>query len=153
MFGMFMVVLGLLGLGLMTPSNSNSLDIAICVGLIFCGFSAFQIIVPSLLGDIVDYGTRQSGRYDGGSYFSSYTLINKGAAAAGSAIGFAIAGWLGFDASADTQGYLGQLGIRISTAWLPAAIIAASVFAIRTIPITANEHARIIHQLSIGERE
>ena len=80
-------------------------------------------MVPSLLSDIVDYGTWKFGADRAGTYFSLYTFINKAVGALGGAMGLAIAGWVGFDPTTTTHSDMSISGVRFAIAWIPALFI------------------------------
>ena len=71
--------------------------------LVVFGFAAYSILVPSMLADIIDYGTWKSGIELGGTYFSVFTLMGKATMAIGGALGLFIAGGYGFDPAASTH--------------------------------------------------
>ena len=115
--------------------------------LIFSGFATFSLILPSLLSDIIDYGTWKFGKDRAATYFSLSTFINKTVAALGAAMGLAIAGWTGFDPSAAFHSDASIIGLRLSVAWIPALIIVLSIIFIALIPITVRRHALIRRRL------
>ena len=149
MSGMVLVVLGLVGTGLLSPNDTGWLELLLCMIFISSGFACFHIMVPSLLSDIIDYGTLKFGTDQTATYFSLYTFINKTVAALGGALGLAIAGWVGFDPSAISHSEKTIQGLIFGIAWVPAAAIFLSIIFISRIPITANQHAIIRRRLDI----
>ena len=144
---MALVVSGLFGTGLLSPDKDGWILLLICMTLMYSGFAAFGIIVPSLLSDIIDYGTWKGGSDRGATYFSLYTLLNKTVGAVGGALGVAIASWYGFDPIIITHSHEAIFGLRLAIAWIPALIILLSMFFIARIPITARRHAIIRRRL------
>ena len=144
---MVLVMLGSIGSGFLSPENTGWLALLFCMTLITSGFACFQIMVPSLLSDIVDYGTWKFGTDRAATYFSLYTFINKSVGALGGALGLAIAGWVGFDPTATTHSDMAISGVRFTIAWIPALFILFSIFFIARIPITAHRHAVIRRRL------
>lgn len=138
--GMVSVVIGLIGTGLLSPEDTGWLSLLVCMSLIVCGFAAFNIMVPSLLSDIIDYGTWKFGKDYSASYFSIYSLISKTAAAFGGASSLAIAGLVGFDPVLKTHGADVIVGLRLAVGMIPALIILVSIFFIINIPITTRRH-------------
>jgi len=157
--GMLLVAIGSLGTGLLAPASSGWLSLLCCMTLIYSGYAAFNILLPSMLSDIVDYGTWKFGIDRAATYFSLYTLLNKMAAALGGALGLAIAAWYGFDPTATSHSETAIAGLRLGVAWIPALITLLSIVLIVQIPITARHHAiirrrldtRLIHAASLVE--
>lgn len=146
---MVLVASGMVGTGLLSAANADWLLLLACMTLIYSGFAAFSIMVPSLMSDISDYGTLKFGTDRTASYFSLYTLINKTVGALGGALGLALAGWFGFDPTMISHSNAAILGLRISIAWIPAVMILASIFFIIRIPITAKRHKIIQRRLAV----
>ena len=144
---MVLVMLGSIGCGFLSPENTGWLALMFCMTLIISGFACFSIMVPSLLSDIVDYGTWKFGTDRAATYFSLYTFINKSVGALGGALGLAIAGWVGFDPTASTHNDMAIFGVRFTIAWIPALFILLSIVFIARIPITAHRHAVIRRRL------
>ena len=147
MVGMVLVVIGLVGTGLMSSENTGRLELLLCMTLIFSGFAAFNIVVPSLLSDIVDYGTWKFGIDRAATYFSLYTFINKTLGALGGALGLAIAGWVEFDPTVSSHSDTAIAGLRLSMAWMPVVFLVLSIIFITRITITSRRHAVIRRRL------
>jgi Na+/melibiose symporter-like transporter len=146
--GMILVITGTLGTVLLSPGDTGWLGLLACVALVYCGFAAFTMMVPSLLSDIVDYGTWKFGTDRSGMYFSMYTFINKTMFALGGALALAITGWAGFDPTATIHSESTVKGLHIAIAWIPVVFIVVSIFFITRIPITARRHAIIRRRLN-----
>mgnify|MGYP000498021732 FL=1 len=144
---MVLVMLGLIGCGFLSPENTGWLALLFCMTLITSGFACFVTMVPSLLSDIVDYGTWKFGTDRAATYFSLYTFINKAAGALGGALGLAISAWVGFDPTATTHNDMAISGVRFTIAWIPALFIFVSIFFIARVPITTHHHAVIRRRL------
>lgn len=145
--GMILVVVGLSSTGLLSPGTTGWLALVLCMSLIIVGFASFNIMVPSLLSDIIDYGTWKFGKDYSASYFSIYSLISKTAAALGGASSLAIAGLVGFDPTMNLHDDTVILGLRLAVAWIPALIILLSIFFIANIPITSRRHLIVRRRL------
>lgn len=148
MLGMVLVIIGTIGTGLLSPEHTGWIELLLCKTLVACGFAAFNMMVPSLLSDIIDYGTWKFGTDRAATYFSLYTFINKTVGALGLSLGLGIAGWAGFDATAVVQDDASIVGLRLGIAWIPAALIVLSIIFIIRIPITAHRHGIIRHRLN-----
>ena len=145
---MVLVALGMIGTGLLSSASADWLSLLVCMSLIYSGFAAFSIMVPSLMSDISDYGTLKFGTDRTALYFALYTLINKTVGALGGALGLGLAGWFGFDPTMSSHSNTAILGLRISIAWIPAAMILTSIFFITRIPITVKRHEIIRRRLA-----
>ena len=133
-FSILMITTGLLGTGNLLPNEHARGGLLLCMIFIYCGFTALNVIAPSILGDIVDYGVHKYGVELSGKYFSLYTLTMKGSLAIGGSLGLFIAGWYGFDAMAESQSLDAIFGMRLACAWLPALIVLMSTISIVMIP-------------------
>lgn len=98
-------------------------------------------MVPSLLSDIVDYSTWKFGRERAAAHFSVFTFLNKAAGALGGAVGLALTARYAFDATATTHTEETIIGLRLSVAWLPAALTLLSIVFISNIPMNERRHA------------
>lgn len=107
---------------------------------LFC-FMALTTAIPSMVGDIADYGKLQSGEDLSGIYASVYQFMNKSLHGVGAAVGLAIAGYLGFDATAAHQSADGVFAMKLINGWLP--LLCASIAAVImwSFPITRAQQA------------
>ena len=133
--------------GLLLPEESSFIPLLIINTLVTFGFAAYSILVPSMLADIIDYGTWQSGIDRGATYFSVFTLMAKATIAIGGALGLFIAGGYGFDPAANTHTAAAIFGLRIAIAWVPALIIFLALIFVALAPINARRHAIIRRRL------
>lgn len=132
-------------------SQSGSLAFLYCMTSIFTGYAAMIFVVPSLLADIVDYGTWKHGVNRTGTYFSIYTFTLKSNMAFGGALGFFIAGSYGFDPSAPSYAGDAAFGLRLALAWLPTPFILASMLFIALIPMNTHRHSILRRRLDARE--
>ena len=144
--GMAMVVVGLIGTGLLSV-ESGWVYLLLCMSLVISGLTAFQMMVPSLLADIVDYGTWKFGSDRSATYFSIYTLVNKAISAVSSALGFVLADWYGFNPVSEDQTEAAIFGVRMVMAWLPLVFVLLSIVFILLIPITVTRHNTLRRRL------
>ena len=145
--GMVLVVLGIAGTGLLSPEKTDFFEFLLCVALVFSGFSAFSVMVPSLLSDIVDYGTWKFGSDRGATYFSLYCFSNKAIGALGAALSLAIAGGFGFEPTANSHSVLAVTGMHLGMVWIPVLFFVLSIVFIARIPITTHRHTIIRRRL------
>ena len=112
---------------------------------------ASMVIAPSILADISDYGHWKFGANRSATYFSAYTLVTKGNAAFGAALGFAIAGLFGFDPTVSEHSDESVFGLRLVMSYAPTLIIAIGVAFAIFMPMNARRHAIVRRRLEARE--
>ena len=112
------------------------------------GFVGMNILMPSIMSDIVDYGTWKFRADQGASYFALQTFLYKFFYASGAALGLAIAGWYGFDPASAAQTSEGIFGMRLAIVWVPAILFLISLGFSLFIPINARRHTIIRQRLN-----
>ena len=101
-------------------------------------------VLPSLLADIIDYGTWKYGTDRAATYFSLNTLMQKISIGVGAGGGLLLLGLLGFDPTTVTPGGEGaRFAVVISFCLLPTAVILMSL-ALLTQMRLSERHAAII---------
>ena len=145
--GMASVFVGMVTIGLLSPYGAGWLELLVCMTLISGGFGAFNILVPSLLSDIIDYGHWKYGSDHGAVYFSLYTFINKTIGALGGALSLTILSWYDFDPTSTSHSNEAIFGLCLAVAWIPAVMILISIFFISKISSTSHRHAIIRRRL------
>ena len=111
-----------------------------------------------ILCDIIDYGRFKDPVERGGLYFSTYGLLIKLFVALGAALSLAIAGWMGFDAQAQTQTQTenGIFGLWIGVSWIPALLMGLSLFLIAALPLDERRmlivRRRLQRRVSMAEQ-
>lgn len=142
-FVMVMIAIGITGTGQLFPGEASRLPLIIFMTLIYSGFAAWTVLAPSLLADIIDYGSWKFGRDHAASYFSLYTLVSKANLAIGGALSLAIAASYGFDATLINHNSAATFGLRMAMAWLPIPIVLLSIFFMARVSINSRRHAII----------
>ncbi len=140
-------------LGFIPPGQENLPWVAMAVSGTVLFVSATLIVPLAMLGDAVDYGIWKFGQDFAGTYTSMFTLITKLVSGAGVAIGMILLGWMGFDATAQTQSESGALAMRLVVSWLPALGIAAVVPVIWNFPLTRERHRQIKEAIAARQQE
>ena len=122
------------------------------IALLACvssGSIAMNIFIPSLLSGATAYGQWRFGENCASSYFSVFTLIAKGNAAIGGAVGLAVAGYYGFDAAATTHTAEQIFGLRLGIAYIPALTMAVALFLVARVPLNNYRNTIITRRLAI----
>lgn len=140
---MSLIVIGIIGTGLLSPSEQTRLPLILSMTLIYSGWAAWTVMAPSLLADIIDFGIWKFGRDRAGTYFALYALMSKSSFAVGGAVGLAIAGWYGFDATATSHKEEAEFGLRMAMAWLPTPLVLLSIIFMSLVPLNARRNAII----------
>ena len=140
-------IAGLVGIGLLTPGEASFIPLLLLKSLIYIGLVASGVVMPSLLADIIDYGTLKSGNVSSASYFSIHVFLIKITAAVGGAMGLALAGWYGFDATVTVHSGDTLFGLYLGAVYLPIVFLLIKLFLITLIPINARRHDIIRRRL------
>ena len=131
--------------GLLEPGTGDFTALFIVKIVNTIGFIGLAVMSQSILADIIVYGTWKFGGDRGGTYFAFYKFAEKAAMALGTALGLAIAGKYGFDATASVQIEQGIAGIKFAIAILPSLFAFISLMFIALIPMNARR-TEIIHR-------
>ena len=146
--GMLVVVIGVVLTGLPIPTDRLLFFLVVDMCLISLGTASMYVLAPSILSDIVDYGTWKFGTNRSATYFSLYTLITKANIGIGASVAIGIAGWYGFDPTEVTPSAQSVFGLRLAISYLPAFIILLCTAIILVFPIHARRHQVIIKSLA-----
>ena len=144
--GVLMSLTGILSNALLS-SESNWFLLLLSMTLLYSGVSALQVTVPSLLSDIVDYGTWKFGRNQAATYFAVSKTVAKIGGAIGAALSLAIAGGYGFDPALTTNSEEAITGLRMTIAWLPLPFLLIAIWFVARIPINEHRHKIIRRRL------
>ena len=105
------------------------------------------IVMASIYGDIVDYGTLMDREERSGTYFAVKTFMVKSFIALGTAIGLSVVAWGGFDATAVSHTDADAIGFQVAMTVLPVIFTLISMLFIVLIPIDERRHNIIRRRL------
>ena len=91
-----------------------------------------------MLCDVIDYGCLKDGAERSAVYFTFLGIMTKVQLAIGSALGFMLVGWFGFDMQAIEQTDWSIVGLRLSVAWVPMFFVVAAMILIVKMPLTED---------------
>jgi len=148
-----MIVIGLLSTGFLTPSQTSHIPLLLCMVVTYSGFAALSLLAPSMLAEIIDFGTWKFGHDRAGIYFSLFSLVSKMNVAIAGALGLGLAGFYGFDATTMSQTPEAVFGLHLVMIWLPVPIVLLSIAFVTFIPINARRHAIIRRKLDSRKRK
>ena len=149
--GMGIMVLGLMACSTFQPNEVTFLSLVFVLGIFAFGSAAGNMIAPAMLSEIIDYSRLRYKVNSDASIFSLYVLCLKTSMALGSSVGFFIAGWYGFDASASVHSPDSVIGLYWVVSWLPALLLLLSIIFIYMMPITARRHGIVRRRLDNHE--
>jgi len=111
-------------------------------------FSAGRdVALYATIGDVVDYDSLKTGSDRAGLFSSGWMVLRKLAYAVGPAVGFFVAGVVGYDPSAEQNDTLGIFGLKASNGYLPALLLAIALLLALRFPITPEKHRTIRRRL------
>ena len=142
-----MMIAGALCLSFLSPENNSECSVLIGISLAMSGASAIPAIVPSQISKIVDYSVYKYRSNNSASCFSIYTLVNKTVNSLGGAVGLAVIGFYGFDATASTQTESAVTGLRLALSWVPCGLLLIACILALLVPVTARQHNIILRRL------
>ena len=142
-----MLLIGVVGTGFLSPDEPDWTSLLVFMTASQVGLTILYMLGPSLLSDIIDYGTWKFGTDQTATYFSLYVMTHKISLAIGGSIGLALAGWYGFDPSTTAHTVEAGFGVRLAIAWLPAFILLISIPLMTLISISAYRHKIIRRRL------
>ncbi len=117
------------------------------LALYYIAAAGRDVALYAMIGDVVDYDTLNTGVNRAGQFTSAWMVLRKLAYALGPVIGFAVAGFLGYEPASPHTDASAIFGLKSANGYLPALLMAlAAVLAFR-FPITRERHRRIREQL------
>ena len=121
------------------------LPITACTG--FLG-AAFAVVPTSMLADIADLDTLESGEDRAAWYFAVWSFVVKVGSSVGMSLAFALLALVGYEASRGLENTAeGILGLRMLYAFGPAAGMAICALVAWNYPLTRERHRQVRQQL------
>ncbi len=119
--------------------------------IVFAGLQlvqpAWQILPPSILGDVSDYATLKTSVDQTATLYAIYAFLYKAISGLGSALGFVIASMFGFNPANDTHDASAAIGICLAMAFVPALLAFGSAWLASHLPISRDRHNVIRRRL------
>ena len=145
--GVFLCVLGLLGVGFIHPSGTSFWPYIFFKAIIGAGFISTFVAGYMLLASIVDYGKWKFDQDCSGTYFALNSIVFKFNAAIGAAIGLFFADILGFDATETIMSEVSVFALRLPYIVIPVILLILAIIVISQIPLSKNQQLRIRQRL------
>ena len=134
---------------LLESGMENIWPLAVTMALIYIASAGVVAISPSLLSDIIDFGSLKFKADRSGIYFSIYTLMAKISVALGGAISLGLTALYEFDPSASIHTERAVFGLRWATFLLPALVMFLSILLMCLLPMNARRHVIIRRRLDM----
>lgn len=131
-------------------NNGYTLTLYVLFEVIFALASAIgNVAIFSLLSDVSDHCTLKTGIDRSATCFSLQSLATKTCLAIGIALSIGLAGGLGFDPTAVSQGAYVYWGLSLCIGVIPIVFSLSAIACISRIGITAHRHAVIRKRLDL----
>lgn len=125
--GLFLAMIGIWFMTMLSPGSGAFKPLLVSIVAIYGGLSVANIMAPSILSDIIDNTSSESGGKLAASYFSIYSLVAKVSAGFGAAAGLALAGYFGFDLNTTERLKQVGFGMQLSIGYLPIIFLLLSI--------------------------
>jgi glycoside/pentoside/hexuronide:cation symporter, GPH family len=133
--------------GLLTPETASYGHIVTMKVINSLGLAGMIVMLPALMSEVIDYTALRCRTENAGSYFAGFAFVEKLGVALGMSVALAMAGSIGFDATASEQTSSGILGIKLAMAGIPSVIALLAMGLVVMQPITERRHAVIRKRL------
>ena len=127
--------------GYLAPDTATFRHLLVLNVLNTLGTSCLLAIAPAMLSKIADYGDWRLKAKNTAFYFSLYAFLGKAGIALGAALGLALAGVYGFDASAETHASDTVFGLKLSMTLIPIVFVLLAIGLAAVNPINARYHS------------
>ena len=141
------VLSGTIIIGQLSPGEGVWIELLIVYVIMALGLICSTVVAMPILSDTVDYSLLSDKTERRGTYFSLFTLLVKAQGALGLSLGLALAGWLGFEATATTHDEFSAFAIRLAISWIPAVILTVGLLLISHYPLDEHRCAIIARRL------
>ena len=132
----------------LVPEESAFIPLLIMKCFIVFYSMSTVIIVASMLSETIDYGRINDRNERTGTYYAVYSFLYKAEAAIGISLGLAIAGLLGFDATATSHSEQAVFAIHMTVSWIPFVIFFIGSYLIYLIPLDERRSAIVARRLA-----
>ena len=141
---MILLIISFFYASLLSPEMTGFRELLVLQIINVLGGTCMVAFAPALLSEIIDYGTWKFRIEQTATYYALFMFLGKFNIAVGGAMGLAIAGWYGFDATTTVQTSEGITGIMLGMAWLPIIfmVIALVLIVLNTIDTRRHEIIR-----------
>jgi len=132
-------------LGQLNPGQDAYIGLVLFYVILTFGGVCSAVIGLPMLSDTIDYALLSDKTERRATYFSVFSMMVKAEAALGMALGLAIAGWLGFDATASHHDAQSAFAIHMAVSWIPVVLASTGLYFIWRYPLDERRSA-IVHR-------
>jgi|GEM_PF-326524 len=147
--GLVMLIVSFACTGMLVPEKTSFEQLLWLNIINTMGIACITALTPAMLSEIIDYGDWQFGGQHAGIYFSTYSFSAKASIALGTALGLAIVGWAGYDATASSQSAGAVKNLMLGMVWLPSGLAVIALVFLALNPINARRHQIIRRRLNL----
>ena len=140
LLAMGLLMISFIFTGMLEPETTTFAQLLTLKILQTSGFVCLNIVTPAMLSEIIDYAHWKTGLDQSGTYFSLRVFFEKANLAAGMALGLAIAGWWGFNATALEHTEDSIAGLKLAISGIPSVIGFLSLVFVVLSPISERRH-------------
>lgn len=144
---MMLLIVSYLYATVLIPGVSGFRELLVLQIINVLGGVCMLTFAPAVLSEIIDYSTLKYRTENTASYYALFLFLGKFNLAVGGALGLAIAGWYGLDATTTVQTSEGIVGLLIGMAWLPIVFVTIALVLIMLSPINNRRHGIIRRRL------
>jgi GPH family glycoside/pentoside/hexuronide:cation symporter len=134
--------------GLVSPETATFGSLLIINGALMLSSGFGAVSMPAIYADILDYGSLLDATDRKAMYVSITGFLVKAEVALAASLGFWIAGWFGFDATATEHTEQSTFAIRLAMSWVPLVITSFMLFFIWKMPLNDRRTAIIRRRLN-----
>lgn len=146
---MIFLIVSFIYAGILEPGVTGFWELLILQVINVSAGACMVAFAPAMLSEIIDFGTWKFRTEHAATYYALFMFLGKLNIAVGGAMGLAIAGWYGFDATTTVQTSKGIIGIVIGMVWLPIIFTVITLVLIVLSPVDARRHGIIRRRLDI----
>ena len=146
---MVLLIMSFIYATLLVPGTAGFRELIILQVINVLGAGCMTTFAPAMLSEIVDYSIWKYRSESTATFYAIFMFLAKFNIAIGGALGLAIAGWYGFDATTTEQTSLGVEGLFIGLVWLPALFIIFALVLIILSPINIRRHGIVRRRLDV----
>jgi GPH family glycoside/pentoside/hexuronide:cation symporter len=128
----------------------NFLFAAVSMGILGCAMVSVFIMATSILADIVDYDTVDTGEKRAGFYMALYKFASKFSMALGVGIAYGALDLIGYDAKGG-NGEFGIYAIKWVGLGIPALLLIPGIFLMARFPLNRRQHRLIREKIKLSE--
>ena len=144
---MIFLIISFLYASLLTLETAGFWELLVLQAMNTLGGVCMMAFAPAMLSEIIDYNTLKYRIENTATNYAIFMFLGKFNIAVGGALGLAIAGWYGLDATTTMQTPEGIVGLLFGMTWLPTFFIIIALVLIVLSPINNHRHGIIRRRL------